>query len=139
MKINYISKKIDLSTANVIAGLLCAIPVGVIPFIQNYVGIYVLIFVLGYSYAICSYFMMNSIMEKCKIISATNKALIARQDGILAGQILCPIIIIICGEIAPVFFVMVGGIALYAIYTKIVENKLRRKLVDYIENNEIEN
>lgn len=136
---NYINKKFELSTANVICGLLCSVPVVVIPFIQSYVGIYVLIFIFGFAYAICSYFMMNSLMEKCKIISATNKALVARQDGILAGQMLNPIIIVCFGKIQPVFFIMFSSMFVYVIYTKIVENKLRSKLVDYIENNEIEN
>jgi hypothetical protein len=41
-------------------------------------------------------------------------------------------------SITPAFFVMVCGLIIYAIYTLIVEEKLRRKLVNYLENNEIE-
>jgi hypothetical protein len=77
-------------------------------------------------------------MEKCKIISATNKALVARQDGIMVGYMLNPIIVIMCGQIVPIFFVMVGAMIFYSAYTLIVETRLRSKLVNYVENNEIE-
>ena len=77
-------------------------------------------------------------MTKCKLISAANKALLARQDGIIVGQMVTPIIVIIFNSILPVFFVMVAALVVYSIYTQIVEEKLRKKLVDYLENNEIE-
>lgn len=133
-----LAKKIDLNNLNFVFGIVCGIPVIVIPFITNYLCIYLLIFVYGFAYAICSYFMMNSLMEKCKIISATNKALVARQDGIMVGYMLNPLIVIMCGQIVPIFFVMVGAMVFYSVYTLIVERHLRAKLVNYIENNEIE-
>ena len=136
--ISLLSKKFDYNSLNFVFGLICAVPLAVIPFIQNYIGIYALIFVFGFSYAICSYFMMNSLMTKCKIINATNNALLARQDGIILGQMVAPVLVMIFNNITPVFFVMVGAMIIYAIYTKIVEEKMRKKLVDYLENNEIE-
>ena len=95
-------------------------------------------FVFGATYTICSYFMIDSIMNKCKYISATNKMLISRQDGIMAGQMLSALVVVASGQILPVFFVMSAGLIIYAIYTFVIEEKLRRKLVDYLENNEIE-
>jgi len=138
LSVEKIAHKVDLKNLNFACGMICAIPVVVIPFITNYACIYLLIFVFGFSYAMCSYFLMNSLLEKCKIISATNSALVARQDGIMVGYMLNPLIVIICGTIVPIFFVMVGSMIIYAIYSLIIEKRLREKLVNYIENNEIE-
>lgn len=132
------AKKADLNTLNSIFGVVCALPLGIIPFIQNYAAVYALIFVFGFAYSICSFFMMDSLMVKSKFISATNKTLLARQDGIIVGQMITPIVVIIFNSVLPVFFLMVAALFVYSIYTNIVENKLRKKLVDYLENNEIE-
>lgn len=136
--VNLLKKKFDLNNVNTFFGVVCAIPLVIIPFIQNYISIYALIFLFGLSYSICSYFMMDSLMSKCKIISATNRALVARQDGIMIGQMVADLVVIIFGQVLPVFFVMSTALIIYAIYTHIVEEKLRKKLVDYLENNEIE-
>ena len=82
--------------------------------------------------------MMNSLMTKCKIISANNKALLARQDGIIVGQMVTPIVVLIFNNIIPVFFVMIAALIFYSIYTRIYEERLRQKLVNYLQNNEIE-
>lgn len=132
------AKKADLNTLNSIFGVVCALPLGIIPFIQNYAAVYALIFVFGFAYSICSFFMMDSLMVKSKFISATNKTLLARQDGIIVGQMITPVVVIIFNSVLPVFFLMVAALFVYSIYTNIVENKLRKKLVDYLENNEIE-
>jgi len=138
LSINTITKKFDLKTANTICGIICAIPLGIIPFIQNNTVVYILFFIFGFTYAICSFFMMNSLMTKCKIVGCTNRTLLTRQDGIVTGQLVIPIIVMIFGTITPVFFVMVGALIVYAIYTFVVEDKLRERLVDYLQNNEIE-
>lgn len=137
LSVQAISKRLDIKVANLICGIVCAIPLGLIPFVRNHLLIYILVFVFGYTYAICSYYMVDSLMTKCKIISANNKALIARQDGIMVGQSTSVIIGIIFNSVIPVFFAMVIALVIYAIYTYIVEERLRRQLVDYIENNEI--
>lgn len=136
--ISKLSRKIDIKLLNTIFGLVCGIPLAIIPFIQNYVAIYILIFIFGFAYATCSYFMMDSLMVKCKIISGNNEALMARQDGIIVGQMVSPIIVVIFNSILPVFFIMPIALVVYSIYTHIVEEKIRKNLVDYLENNEIE-
>jgi hypothetical protein len=136
--VDLLKKKFDLKNTNTIFGIICAIPLVIIPFIQNYISIYALIFVFGLSYSVCSYFMMDSLLTKCKIISANNKALVARQDGIMLGQMFAYLVVIIFGNVTPVFFVMFAALIVYSIYTHLVEEKLRKKLVDYLENNEIE-
>jgi len=136
--VGLLAKKTDLNTLNSIFGVVCALPLGIIPFIQNYAAVYALIFVFGFAYSICSFFMMDSLMVKSKFISATNKTLLARQDGIIVGQMITPVVVIIFNSVLPVFFLMVAALFVYSIYTNIVENKLRKKLVDYLENNEIE-
>ena len=136
--VGLLAKKADLNTLNSIFGVVCALPLGIIPFIQNYAAVYALIFVFGFAYSICSFFMMDSLMVKSKFISATNKTLLARQDGIIVGQMISPVVVIIFNSVLPVFFLMVAALFVYSIYTNIVENKLRKKLVDYLENNEIE-
>ena len=136
--IRWLSKKVDLKTLNTIFGIVCALPLGLLPFIQNYAIIYPLIFIFGFSYAVCSFFMMDALMTKCKIINATNNALLARQDGLMVGQMVTPIIVIIFNSVVPMFFAMVMAVIIYSIYTHIVEEKLRKKLVNYLENNEIE-
>ena len=108
------------------------------PFIQNYIVIYILLFVFGLSYSVCSYFMMDSLMTKCKIISANNKALMARQDGIMIGQMIANLVVIAFNKVFPIFFFMFTALIIYSIYTHFTEEKLRKKLVDYVENNEIE-
>ena len=82
--------------------------------------------------------MMDSFMVKCKIISCNNEALMARQDGIIVGQMVSPIIVVIFNSVIPVFFVMPLALIGYSIYTHIKEERIRRDLVDYLENNEIE-
>lgn len=138
LSIEKITQKFDLKTANTICGIICGIPLVTVPFIQNNIVVYALFFVFGFTYAICSFFMMNSIMTKCKIIGCTNRGLLARQDGIVTGQLVNPIIVMIFGTITPVFFVMFAALVVYSIYTFIHEEKLRLKLVDYLQNNEIE-
>jgi len=138
LSISALYKKYDLKKVNFICGLICAIPLISIPFIQSYALVYILIFVYGFVYAICSYFMMNSIMTKCKIISASNEALLARQNGIIVGQMISSLFVVIVGTVLPVFFIMAASVIVYSIYTNIHEEKLRKRLVDYLENNEIE-
>lgn len=133
-----IAKKFDLKNLNTIFGLVCGVPLAIIPFIQNYVSIYLLMFLFGFAYSTCSYFMMDSFMVKCKIISCNNEALMARQDGIIVGQMVAPIIVVIFNSVVPVFFVMPLALIGYSIYTHIKEERIRRDLVDYLENNEIE-
>ncbi len=137
LNLNLIMKKFDLRSANLVFGIICAMPLAVIPFVRNNLIVYILFFVFGFAYAPCSYFMMDSLMTKCKILGCTNKALIARQDGIVSGQMITPLIVLIFGEIAPVFIVMAVALVVYAVYTYIFENKLRFQLVDYLQNNEI--
>ncbi len=136
--VNYLTRKLDPKYVNFICGLICAVPIGIIPFIQNYIAIYALIFVFGFTYAVCSFFMMNSLMTKCKLISANNDALLARQDGLITGQMVAPLIVAIFGTITPVFFVMIAALIVYSIYTLVYEERLRRTLVNYLQNNEIE-
>ena len=138
MFVEWISKKMDLKVANFIFAIICAIPLGIMPFIQNYALLYTLIFIFGFAYSICSYFMMNSLLTKCKIISATNRSLLARQDGAMIGKAITPLVILIGGIITPVFFAMMVGLVIYSIYSTIAEERMRKELVDYIENNEIE-
>ncbi len=136
--VTYLNKKFDLRIVNTICGLVCAVPLGVIPFVQSYLVVYIMMFVFGFTYSLCSYFMMNSFMTKCKLIGANNRALLARQDGIIVGQMFAPIIVMIFGSVIPVFFVMIAALLVYSIYTHIMEERLRRKLVNYLQNNEIE-
>lgn len=137
LNLNLIMKKFDLRSANLIFAIVCAMPLAIIPFVRNNIIVYILFFVFGFTYAPCSYFMMDSLMTKCKILGCTNKALTARQDGIVSGQMVTPIIVLIFGEIAPVFIVMAVALVVYAVYTFVFENKLRFQLVDYLQNNEI--
>lgn len=136
--LKYLRQKVDIRIINLVCGVLCAVPTILIPFVESTVIVYILMFVFGATYTICSYFMIDSIMNKCKYISATNKMLISRQDGIMAGQMLSALVVVASGQILPVFFVMSAGLIIYAIYTFVVEEKLRHKLVNYLENNEIE-
>lgn len=136
--VNLISKKYDLKFANMLSGILCGVSVTLIPFVYNNLLVVLLFFIFGVSYAICSYFMMNSLMTKGKIVGCSNEALLCQQDGVIAGQMVNPIIIIIIAEIKPVFFVMFGTLLIYSIYTYIAEQKMRDELVDYLEDNEIE-
>lgn len=136
--VNCLAKKLDINKLNAIFAIVCSAPLGIIPFLQNYIAIYVLIFIFGFSYSICSFFMMDSLMTKSKYISARNQTLLARQDGIIVGQMIAPIVVMIFNSVLPVFFVMVGALIVYSIYTHMVENKLRKNLVNYLENNEIE-
>ncbi len=133
-----LAKKIEIRKLNVICAIICIAPIIAIPLIQNNLSVYLLMFVFGFTYAICSYFMMNSLLTKCKIIGCTNRALTASQDGLMTGQMLTPMIIILFGEILPVFFVMAVTLVTYAIYSYIQEEQLRKKLVNYLENNDIE-
>ena len=138
MVVGFVGKKYDFNVLNLVNAIICAIPLGIIPFIQSHLVIYILFFVFGFTYSICSYFMMNSLMTKCKIISANNEGLLARQDGIVVGQLVAPFVVLCTGSIVPVFFVMIASLMGYAIYTTIKEERMRKKLVNYLENNEIE-
>jgi len=135
--VSHLGKKLDLNMSNAVLATISGLPLIIIPLIQNYLSIYLLIFIFGFAYANCSYFMLNSLMTKCKIINATNKALFARQDGIMVGQMFAPIVVLIFNQILPVFFVMFVALIVYAIYTFIMEEKMRKDLVNYLEDNEI--
>lgn len=135
--IGYFGKNIDLKMSNSIAAAFCGLPLIIIPLIQNYLTIYLLVFIFGFTYAICSNFMINSLMTKCKIINANNDALFARQDGIIVGQMIASVIVLIFNQVVPVFWAMLIFLLIYSIYTYIMEEKMRKKLVDYLEDNEI--
>ena len=126
--VGLLAKKADLNTLNSIFGVVCGLPLGIIPFIQNYAAVYALIFVFGFAYSICSFFMMDSLMTKSKFISATNKTLLARQDGIIVGQMITPVVVVIFNSVLPVFFLMVAALFVYSIYTNIVENNYVKNL-----------
>ena len=83
--------------------------------------------------------MMQALMAKSRIIGATNAALLARQDGIMVGQMLSSLMIIICGgNIVVSFFFMLAMMIVFAIYMPVSEEKLRKKMVNFLQNNEIE-
>jgi hypothetical protein len=137
--VEFINKKLDFNkTISAISIVLGLTLVG-IPFISSSIVNYLLYFIFGFAYEVLSYFMMQALMAKSRIIGATNAALLARQDGIMVGQMLSSLIIIICGgNIVVSFFFMLAMMIVFAIYMPVSEEKLRKKMVNFLQNNEIE-
>ena len=137
--VEFINRKLDLNkTISVISVALGLTLVG-IPFISSSIVNYLLYFVFGFTYEVLSYFMMQALMAKSRIIGATNASLLARQDGIMVGQMLSSLSIIVTGgNIIVSFFFMLAMMVIFAIYMPVSEEKLRKKLVNYLQNNEIE-
>lgn len=138
MSVSWISKKFDPYITSGICAILVGISAVCIPLIQNYFGIYALFVVLGFGYELCSYFMMQGLMAKSRIAGVANGTLLARQDGIMVGQMLSALFVFIINDIMPVFTFMLIGLIAFAIYYYVSENKMRKDLVNFLQNNEIE-
>lgn len=138
MCVSWIGKKFDPYITSGIFAVIVGICTVVIPLIHNYVGIYALFVVFGFGYEVGSYFMMNAMMSKSRIAGVTNKVLLARQDGIMVGQMTSSLIVFIFNQIMPVFTFMLIGLIAFAIYFIISEEKMRKDLVNFLQNNEIE-
>lgn len=136
--ISFLSKKMDVYIVGSISAVVLGVTAVVIPLLTNYIGIYALFMIFGITYGACSYYMMSSMMSKSRIAGVTNSTLFARQNGIMSGQIIGSLFILITGNIYPAFILMFIALIIYAIYVPISEEKMRNKIVNYLHNNEIE-
>lgn len=138
VSVSWIAKKFDPYITSAVMAVLAGVAVVIIPLIQNYIGIYALFVVFGFGYEVGSYFMMQGIMSKARIAGVANKTLLARQDGIMVGQMLSSLFVFIVNDLMPVFTFMLVGLIAFAIYDVIAENRMRKDLVNLLQNNEIE-
>ena len=79
-----------------------------------------------------------SLITRSRIIGVANGALLARQDGLMAGQMISSLFVMCVGSIMPVFYFMMIAMVVFAIYFPISEEIMRKKMVNFLQNNEIE-
>ena len=138
LSVQWIGKKFDPNVSAGVAAIFVGICAVVIPLVQNYLGIYALFIVFGFAYEVSSYFMMQGILSKARIVGVANSTLLARQDGIMVGQMVSSLVVFIANSIMPAFVFMLFAMIAFAIYNIVAENKMRKDLVNFLQNNEIE-
>lgn len=132
-----ISKKFNAYIVTSILMTLTGVAIVVMPYINNNIVIAILFCVYGFGYSTGSYYMMNSIMSKTRILGINNEAMMASQDGITSGTIISSLFVMCVNSIIPVFYLMLVAMIVFAIYFPIIEERMRKQMVDYLNNNEI--
>ena len=134
-----LDEKIDLTNIVIINCIASAIIVCFTPFVYNFIWLEVVMFsVIGFLYAFISIFCYSRMMTRCKIMGVGNKALHYRSKASRYAQA----IIYAFAAISPVMFipafivcaVLFGSCALVI---PINEEKTRKMLVDYLQNNKM--
>lgn len=136
--VQWINKKFDPYIASSVCAVLVGISAVCIPFVESYLGVYALFIVFGFGYEVASYFMMQGILSKARIVGVANSTLLARQDGIMVGQMLSSLVVFCANSIMPSFVFMLIAMVAFAIYFVVAEDKMRKDLVNFLQNNEIE-
>lgn len=136
--VQWINKKLDPYIASSVCAVLVGISAVCIPFVESYLGVYALFIVFGFGYEVASYFMMQGILSKARIVGVANSTLLARQDGIMVGQMLSSLVVFCANSIMPSFVFMLIAMVAFAIYFVVAEDKMRKDLVNFLQNNEIQ-
>lgn len=131
--------KIDITTLCCFACVISGALVCVVPFVANIIALEVVLFsLIGFLYSFISIFCYSRMMTRCKIMGIGNKALNGRAQASRLTQIF---IYSICA-ISPVMFIpafFVTGIMFASCCYSIPKNeeRTRKMLVDYLENNKL--
>lgn len=136
--VQYLVKKFDVYIVSCVSVILNGFAILAIPYISNNIIIAILFIIFGFTYEVTSYNMMNSLMAKSRIAGVANSVLLARQDGIMIGQMISSLFVMCVGSIMPVFYLMLFAMIAFAIYFPLREEKMRKNLVNFLQNNEIE-
>ena len=132
-----ISKKLNIYIFTSILSVLTGVSIVVLPYIDNAIIVPILFSIYGFGYSTASYYMMNSIMTKTRILGINNESLVASQDGIVSGTILASLFVISVNSILPVFYFMLCAMIVFAIYFPWIEEKMRKQMVDYLNDNKV--
>lgn len=138
LMVSYLSKKFDIYKVTSISVLLTGASVLATPYLNSNILVALMFIIFGFTYEVASYYMMNSLITRSRIIGVANGALLARQDGLMAGQMISSLFVMCVGSIMPVFYFMMIAMVVFAIYFPISEEIMRKKMVNFLQNNEIE-
>lgn len=106
------------------------------PFISNIPLLFVLMFVVGFSMATYSSYLLNRVLAKTRILGISNRAMFVRNEGSSLGYFM--VFIACCfGTVVPGFFVCGVCNLLSGIVIPINEERTRKMLVEYLENGSI--
>ncbi len=131
--------KIDLTNICCICAAVSGVLVCVVPFLVNLIILEIFLFgIIGFLYAFVSIFCYSRMMMRCKIMGISNKALNNRAQASRLVQVflygLCAISPVM---FIPAFFVTGAVFASCAISIPYNEEKTRKMLVDFLENNKL--
>jgi len=141
MIIGKLEKKYDLLNIVKVSFFILAVVFMTMVFVTNIIAIYVCFALFGFIYAFICAFVLQRVLQKSRILGVSNKAFVVRERAGLVGYIYSyiiaalivlfkiPIIYTLC--LTAVMFVIAG------IIVSKIEEKTRKLLVDYIEDNEI--
>ena len=134
-----LDEKIDLTKIVAINCLVSATFICITPFVYNYIWLEVVLFSLvGFMYSFISIFCYSRMMMRCKIMGVGNTALYYRSNAGRYAQS----IIYLTAAISPVMFIpaiILCGV-MFASCSMIIpanEEKTRKMLVDYLQNNKM--
>lgn len=134
-----LDEKLDLTKIASIFCIASALLVCLTPFVYNYIWLEVFLYAaIGFMYSFISIFCYSRMMTRCKIMGIGNKALRNRAE---AGRVAQSIIYLVAA-ISPVMFIpsLILGAVMFAscaLFIPINEEKTRKMLVDYLENNKL--
>ena len=129
----------DLTRIVMINCLLSACLVIATPFVYEYIWLEVAMYsVIGFLYAFISIFVYSRMMMRCKIMGIGNKALYNRTKAGRCSQA----IVYLIASISPVMFIpaiIIAGLMFGSctVAIPINEEKTRKILVDYLQNNKM--
>ena len=134
-----LDEKMDLTKIVVINCLVSAVLVFIAPFVYNFIWLEVILFsAIGFLYSFISIFCYSRMMMRCKIMGVGNKALYNRANASRYMQSL----IYLVASIPPVMFIsafILCGVffASCSVAIPLNEEKSRKMLVDYLQNNKM--
>jgi len=118
------------ASAVIIASLVC-----VIPFTANILWVMLMLSaIIGFLYAPISYFALERMLAKSRIVGISGEAESQRYIGVNMGQA-APALVCLSGFILPGFFLSAAMLLVCAIFIPINEERNRHRIVDYLNNN----
>ena len=121
--------RLPIYTSIIIVPLVCALP-----FLISHLWLVLLIIpIIGICYGPISYFAFINLLERSRIMGCSGEVIYARRCSISIGPAIPAITA--CFFLTPAFFVIGGMLVGYAIFRPINHELTRKKMVNYLQNN----
>lgn len=136
--------KIDLTRSVQIACGTIGVCMAMLAFVQNEIIIYILFAMTGFVYPYISVFVYQRLLVKSRILGASNWAILYREEASVVSYIFIFGISLILSILPKVvlfaIFLVIAAAFIFCIYLiPKNEEKTRKLLVDFLEDNEIKN